>query len=248
MSEERPPGAGDPDREATPSAPSPPSGFRPGARYSLFVGLAFVGVIAVAAINGFSTDEGTLLGTEPVRGEPLAEFAVPDIEGPLELDANIAQDDCATSENPCPEDDVRTPACEVDPKDAIRVCDLFDRPLAISFWFTNPSACVDTQDEIYDLAARYRGEVNFLSIAIRGDRPEVEEIVDERGWGVPVGWDRDGAVSNVYRVGVCPSVGIARTGGIFEEVLIGDDATPERVASELDELVERTASGQGEQE
>lgn len=214
-------------------------------RYSLFVGLAFVGVIAVATVNGLNTDEGTLLGTESVRGEPLAEFAVPDVLGPLDLDANVAQDDCATSENPCPEADRREPACEIDPEDAIRVCDFFDRPLAISFWFTNPSACVETQDAIYDLAARYRGEVNFLSIAIRGDRDEVEEVVAERGWDVPVGWDRDGAVSNVYRVGVCPTVGIARAGGIFEEVLIGDDATAERVSAELDELLDAPAGGTG---
>jgi hypothetical protein len=79
--------------------------------------------------------------------------------------------------------------------------------------------------------------VNFLSIAIRGDRADVEDIVEEQGWDVPVGWDRDGAVSNVYRVGVCPSVGIARPGGIFEAVLIGDEATPERVSEELDPLL-----------
>lgn len=236
MSEERP-GRGS---DAGPSTPSP---FRPRARYSAIVGLAFVGVIAVAAINGFNTDEGTLLGTEPVRGEPLAEFAVPDVRGPLDLDANIAQDDCATSENPCPEADRREPACEIDPEDAIRVCDFFDRPLAISFWFTNPEACVRTQGPIYELERGYGGRVNFLSIAVRGNREEVEEIVDENHWQVPVGWDRDGAVSNVYRVGVCPTVGIVRPGGIYEEVLIGDDATPERVAKELDGLLEDPGAG-----
>ena len=222
--------------------PSTPNPYRPGTRYSVIVGLAFVGVIAVAAINGLNTDEGTLLGTEPVRGEPLAEFAVPDIRGALDLDANIAQDDCATSENPCPEGDRRTPACEIEPKDAIRVCDLFDRPLAISFWFDNPQACVETQDAIYDLAREYKGEANFLSLAIRGDRAEIETIAADRGWEVPVGWDRDGAVSNVYRVGVCPTVGIARPGGVFEAVLIGDDAAPERIAEELDGLI---AAGKG---
>jgi len=230
-------GGAEDDSGAVPSAPSPPSPFRPGARYSLFVGLAFVGIIAVAAVNGFNTDEATLLGTEPVRGEPLAEFAVPDVRGPLDLDANIAQDDCATSQNPCPEADRRTPACEIDPKDAIRICDFFDRPLAISFWFTSPRACVGTQDPIYDLAERFGERVNFLSVAIRGGRPDVERIVTEHAWDVPVGWDRDGAVSNVYRVGVCPTVGIARPGGIFEEVLIGDDANPERVSDELDALL-----------
>jgi hypothetical protein len=223
--------------------PKTPSPFRPGARYSVIVGIAFIGVIAVAAVNGLNTDEGTLLGTEPVRGEPLAEFAVPDVRGPLDLDANIAQDDCATAGNPCPEADRRTPACAIEPKDAIRVCDLFDRPLVISFWFTSPKACVDTQDDIYALEREYGDEVNFLSVAIRGDRADVEDTVEERGWTVPVGWDRDGAVSNVYRVGVCPTVGVARPGGIYEEVLIGDDATPQRISEELDGLVKRAGRG-----
>ncbi len=227
--------------------PSSPSSFRPGGRYSLFVGLAFIGVIAVAAINGINTDEGTLLGIEDVTGEPLAEFAVPDVRGSLDLDANIAQDDCETAENPCPEADRRTPACEIDPKGAIRVCDLFDKPLAVTFWFTNPEACVETQDAITGLARDYRGRANFLSVAVRGDRGEVEDIVAARDWPVPVGWDRDGAVSNVYRVGVCPTVGIARPGGIFETVLIGLEAEPERVADELDALLaERPAAEGGE--
>jgi hypothetical protein len=228
-----------------PSKPPPaPSGFRPGARYSLFVGLVFVGLIAVAAINGVQTDEGTLLGTEDVRGEPLAEFAVPDVRGPLDLDANIAQDDCETAENPCREEDQRTPACEIEPKDTIRVCDLFEKPLVISFWFVNPSDCVDTQDAIYDLARRYEDEANFLSIAVRGERAEVEDIVAERDWPVPVGWDRDGAVSNVYRVGVCPTVGIARPGGIFEKVLIGLDARPDAIAAELDGVLAEGRRGE----
>ncbi len=228
-----------------PSKPPAPSSFRPGARYSLLVGLVFIGLIVVAAINGVQTDEGTLLGAENVRGEPLAEFAVPDVRGPLDLDANIAQDDCETAENPCPEEDRRTPACEIEPKDAIRVCDLFDKPLVISFWFVNPSDCVDTQDAIYDLATRYEDEANFLSIAVRGDRADVEDIVAERDWRVPVGWDRDGAVSNVYRVGVCPTVGIARPGGIFETVLIGLDAQPDAIAAELDALLGKDGGGNG---
>ena len=69
---------------------------------------------------------------------PLPEFAVPDARtGPLDKDANIAQDDCSTSENPCPagRGAARRPA-RSRVKGAIRVCDLFDRPLVLSFWFT----------------------------------------------------------------------------------------------------------------
>jgi len=223
--------------------PSSPSSYRPGARYSALVGLVFLGLIAVAAYNAGQTDEGTLLGTEDVRGEPLAEFAVPDIRGSLDLDANIAQDDCETSRNPCPSEELREPACEIDPKGAIRVCDLFDRPLVVSFWFENPEGCVETQDEIYELAGEYGSRVNFLSLAIRGARDDIEAIADERGWEVPVGWDRDGAVSNVYRVGVCPTVAIARPGGIYHAVLIGEDASVERVRRELDEVLKRPQGG-----
>jgi hypothetical protein len=221
--------------------PTSPSSYGPGARYSALVGIAFLGLIAVAAYNAAQTDEGTLLGTEDVRGQPLAEFAVPDIQGPLDLDANIAQDDCETSRNPCPADERREPACDIDPKGAIRVCDLFDRPLVLSFWFRSPEACVDTQDEIFDLAGDYGSRVNFLSLAIRGERDEVEAIAEERDWEVPVGWDRDGAVSNVYRVGVCPTVAIARPGGIYHSVLIGEEASAEGVRDALAEVLGRPA-------
>lgn len=235
------PGAG--SGAESPKPPTTPSSFRPGARYSALVGLVFIGLIAVAAINAAGTDEGVLLGSQEVRGEPLPEFAVPDIRGSLDLDANIAQDDCETSRNPCPAKDRRTPACEIEPDGAIRVCDLFDRPLVISFWFTSPRGCVDSQDAVYELAQEYRSRANFLSVAIRGAREEVKRIAQEHGWKVPVGWDRDGAVSNVYRVGVCPTVGIARPGGIYDSVLIGLDATPEAVAERLDALISQRQRG-----
>jgi hypothetical protein len=222
----------------TPERPSRSPGFTPGGRYSLFVGLAFVGLIIVAAINAARTGEGTILGTEEVRGEPLPEFAVPDIRGSLDGDANVAQDDCESSENPCPEEDRRTPACEIDPEGAIRICDLFDRPLVISFWFTRGAECLPSQDSFDAVARRYRGRVNFLSLDIRDDRDEVEGIVEDHGWSVPVGWDRDGAVSNIMRIGVCPTVAFAYPGGILESAEIGEDAFSEDALSErVDRLV-----------
>jgi hypothetical protein len=191
-------------------------------RYSLFVGLAFVVLIGIATINTLGTEDSGVLGsTSDLRGKPLAEFAVPQIPGDVEADANIAQDDCATAENPCPEDAQRTPACRVDAEGALRVCDYFDKPLVISFWFTDPSGCPPTQDAVNAVAKRFEGRVNFLSIAVRGDHGDVQSIVEERGWSIPVGWDRDGAVSNIYRVGVCPTVAFAFPGGEFEGAEVG---------------------------
>lgn len=231
------------EEQSEPSRRRPP--YMPGARYSAFVGIAFIAIIVIAAINAASTDEGTLLGSEDVGGRPFAEFAVPDVRGPLDGDANIAQDDCETAANPCPLADRRMPACEIDAEDAIRVCDLFDRPLVLTFWFTSPSACVDTQDAITALAPEYEDRVNFASIAVRGEREDVKRIVAERDWPVPVGWDRDGAVSNVYSVGLCPTVAIARPGGIFEAALVGNAAAPDAVAEVLDGLLEPSGRSGG---
>ena len=113
---------------------------RQSSRYSAFVGLAFIALIVIAAINTFESNEGGVLGADESQvGEPLPEFAVP----------------CETSEVPCPADEQRTPACEVDVPNVIRICDLFDRPLVLSFWFSTPAECPPTQDVVDNAARRY---------------------------------------------------------------------------------------------
>jgi thiol-disulfide isomerase/thioredoxin len=190
-----------------------------GRRYSTFVGVAFLVLIIVATLNTIRTESGGTLGLSGGhRGMPLSEFAVPNaLTGPLDRDANIAQDDCSTSDNPCPVGDERPSACEIPlPRSqAIRVCDLFNRPLVLSFWFTRGADCLPTQDALDEIARDYRGRVNFLSIDIRDDPADVRSIAQEHGWSIPVGYDRDGAVSDLYRVGVCPTVAFAYPGGIL---------------------------------
>jgi hypothetical protein len=44
----------------------------------------------------------------------------------------------------------------------------------------------------------------------------VHTIASEHGWTMPVGYDRDGAVSDLYRVGGCPTVAFAYPGGILD--------------------------------
>jgi hypothetical protein len=210
---------------------------RPSNRYSIYVGIAFLILIAIATVNTFNSEGGGVLGGDETQtGEALAEFAVPELIGGADADANVFQDDCESSANPCPADDQRTPACEVNLPRVLRVCDFFDKPLVLSFWFSTPDDCPPTQDAVDAAARRWSGQVNFLSIAVRGDREELERIVTERGWTLPVGWDRDGAVSNLYRIGVCPTVAFVRTGGVLEEAKIGSD---ELVAAQLDADIER---------
>lgn len=191
-------------------------------RYSILVGLLFVAIVAVALINGVPGGGGTLgLDEQPDRW-PLPEFAVPDAAGQLEGDANVAQDDCSSAALPCPADARRTPACQLRTPGAIRVCDFFNRPLVISFWFSRGGNCVDQQDVVSRVYSRYRGRVNFLSLDIRDDRDTVRELIARRRWAMPVGYDRDGAVGSLYRVGGCPTFAYVYPGGTLESASIGD--------------------------
>jgi thiol-disulfide isomerase/thioredoxin len=206
-----------------PGAPRPGGGARPSRVYSLLVGAAFIALIAVALVNTLRTTGGGLLGAGGDRGTAMPQFAVPDALGSVEGDANVYQDDCESSEIPCPADQRRTPACEVSGRGVIRVCDFFDRPLVISFWFSRGGDCLPAQDLVDRIASRYRGRVNFLSVNIRDDRTDVREVVRDRGWRLPVGHDADGAVSNIYRVGVCPTVAFLYPGGILRGASVGTE-------------------------
>lgn len=238
---ERPSGADRPPPRRPPrglaSRDRPP---RPASRYTLFVGLAFVVLALIAVINAITTDEGGVAGADAAadRGVPIPQFAIPDVRSTLTGDANIDQDDCDSERNPCPEGAVRTPACEIEVKGAIRACDLFDRPLAISFWFTRGGDCLPSQDAFDAVAGRRKEEVNFLSVNSLDDREDVEAIVAERGWEVPVGADADGAVSNIFGIGVCPSIVLAYPGGVIHAVEIKPgNFEPDEIDALVDELL-----------
>jgi AhpC/TSA family len=190
--------------------------------YSLIVGIAFVAVIAVAGINTISTEDEGVLGASNEGEAPLEQFAVPDARSGVGGDANIAQDDCDAARIPCPEESRRTPACHVNVPGAIRVCDLFDRPLVLAFWFTRGGDCEDQEDVFESAYRRYSDRVNFLAIDVRDSDEEVRKLIAERGWTHPIGLDRDGALSNLYRVGGCPTFVYAYPGGIQQSTSIGE--------------------------
>jgi thiol-disulfide isomerase/thioredoxin len=190
--------------------------------YSLIVGMAFIGLIAVAGVNLISTKDKGVLGARQEGDLPLAQFAVPSARSGASGDANIAQDDCDASRIPCPSEDTRTPACRVDVPGAIRVCDLFDRPLVLSFWFTRGGDCEDQEDVFERAYRRYSPKVNFLAIDVRDSDSAVRKLIAERRWTHPIGLDRDGALSNLFRVGGCPTFVYAYPGGILQATSIGE--------------------------
>jgi hypothetical protein len=212
-------------------------------RYSILVGLVFAAIVVVAVINGTGGGGGTLGLDRQPRNWPLPEFAVPLATSDLEGDANVAQDDCGTSQLPCPADARRTPACRVEDEGAVRVCDLFERPSVLSFWFTKGGRCVDQQDVVSAVYERYRGRVSFLSVDVRDDRGTVRDLIRERGWRMPVGFDRDGAVASLYRVGLCPTFAYVYPGGTLQSAGIGE-LTAARLGAKVEELLRATEAAE----
>jgi hypothetical protein len=214
-------------------------------RYSLLVGLIFAVVIVVAVVNSLGDkDEGTL-GLDKLSSRwPLPEFAVPRADGPLEGDANLAQDDCETSQTPCPGSARREPACRISTPGALRICDFFGRPLVISFWFSRGGGTCSEQQGVVDrVYRRYRGRVNFLSLDIRDDRDAVRELIDRNDWEMPVGYDRDGAVAGLYRVGICPTFAYVYPGGTLRDASIGE-LTARQLEARADDLLQATRAAE----
>jgi hypothetical protein len=214
-------------------------------RYSLVVGLIFAAVILIAVLNTLGDKDEGILGLDKLESRwPLPEFAVPRANGPLEGDANLAQDDCETSQTPCPASARRLPACRLSTPGALRICDFFERPLVISFWFSGGgNNCSEQQDVVDQVYRRYRGQVNFLSLDIRDDRDTVRELIDRNGWEVPIGYDRDGAVAGLYRVGGCPTFAYVYPGGTLRDATVGE-LTARQLEARTDDLLQATRAAE----
>jgi hypothetical protein len=83
---------------------------------------------------------------------------------------------------------------------------------------------------------RYSGRVNFLAIDVRDSDSEVRKLIAARHWTHPIGLDRDGALSNLYRVGGCPTFVYAYPGGILQATSIGQLDAP-RFFANVQELI-----------
>ncbi len=115
----------------------------------------------------------------------------------------------------------------------------------ISFWFSRGgSTCTEQQDVVDQVYRRYRGRVNFLSLDIRDDRDTVRELIDRNGWAMPVGYDRDGAVAGLYRVGVCPTFAYVYPGGTLQDASVGE-LTARQLEARIDDLLQATRAAEG---
>ena len=187
------------------------------------IGVLALAAIAYIGINTLRTEGPGSRG--PAAARELPPFAAPLALSDLEGDANVS-----------------SRACSVRGPDVLNSCELVERgPVVLAFFAEPVERCDDEIDRVDRLRTRFP-DVQFAAVAIRGSRDALRRLVRERGWQLPVGHDRDGAVANLYGVAVCPTIALAARGGTVVQTLLGsqDDAQLSAAVDELNALVSRT--------
>ena len=201
---------GEAEERPRPAAPEPA---RPAGRYAWVFGVAAVIAIVVAGVNSLPNPGRGLRG--PEVGRPLPAFAAPSATGALEGVANVKQ----AGDEPGPGS--RTSACAVSGPGIVNICELRDRPVVLTFIVTRAANCEPALDALERVRREFPA-VHFVGVVSGEPRRDVERLVRSRGWGFPVAVDPDGAVINLYRVGVCPTTTFADRGGKVRETRLGE--------------------------
>jgi peroxiredoxin len=178
------------------AADVPPPARPPTRRYGWIVGVIGLLLIAYVTLNTIRTQSREA----PQEGKQLPAFATPLALSSLNGDANVARHAGSGASG-------KRPACEVRGDNVFNVCDLAARsPLVLAFFITQGGAeCRRQLDVIQRVQPRFPG-VRFAAVAVRGNRSELRTLIRRRGWTFPIGYDRDGAVANLYGVAVCPTI------------------------------------------
>lgn len=221
---EDPPPPGDPRSEShSPPPDNPPPGVRPAGaaarRYAWIPGLIGLLALVYITVNTIRTDSPGVGGLP--AGDRMPPFAVPLALSDLDGDANVATEANQGQAG-------RVPACAVRDPRALNICRLAaGRPVVLAFAFDRAGkACAQQLDDLERVRRRHP-QVAVAAVFVRGDRDALRREIRTRGWRFPVGWDRDGAVANLYGVGGCPTITFAGPGRLVRATTTGRLGRPE---------------------
>lgn len=193
----------------------PPEPPRPAAnRYAWLVGILMLMGIVVLYLTTARPNSGA--GIEgPQRGQRLPAFAAPLASGRLDGEANVCQ------KRPCSRSAGRVSACEVRGSQVMNACDLRRDPAVLTFVVTRGADCEPQVDRVERIRRDFP-RVRFAVVMSGNSRAEAQHIAQRRRWRQPVAVDKDGAVVNLYGVGVCPVTVFSRPGGRVAETALGN--------------------------
>jgi hypothetical protein len=185
----------------------------PGVRTGTWIaGVACVLALTYIVLNTLRTDAPGSKGLAP--GERMPPFAMPlALTSGKEFDADIA--------TRIGQGGSHRLACSVRGAGILNSCELAGRgPVVLAFFATGDRRCLRQVDVLDRLAPRFPG-VSFAAVAIKSRRAPAAAAVRRHDWRLPVGYDLDAAVTNLYAVAVCPLVTFARRGGVVAETTLG---------------------------
>jgi len=203
-----------PERDAPQRPPEVP---RPGNRYAWVVGIV---LLMLAMVVLFTTSlPNTGAGVKgPAVGGRLPAFAAPLATSDFgdDSDANVFDTQKAAKSA-----GRQRSACDLRSESILSSCDLRKGPSVLTMIVTEGADCEPQIDRVERMRREFP-EVSFAAVMSGQKRSEAEKIVRRRGWRLPVGVDKDGAVTNLYGVGVCPTTVFSDERGRIRRVDLGN--------------------------
>jgi hypothetical protein len=178
-------------------------------RYRWAIGIFGICVVIVVSIVQFASNG--VKGGGVAAGSRLQPFAAPIATSNLVGDANLSK--------PCSLGRFGTRA--------VNTCLIVRRrPIVLAFFVTGSDDCTHSIDTVQKVAGEFSpSSVQFAAIAVGASQSDTAALVRSHHWTIPVAYDRDGAVGQIYGVQFCPMIELAYRGGIVKDRLIGDNPT-----------------------
>ena len=175
-------------------------------RYRWALGVFGIGLVIVISIVQLLSNG--VHGGGVAAGTKLRNFAAPVATSSLVGDANFTK--------PC--------ALGYFGARAVNTCLLTkNTPLVIGFFVTGSDDCKRSIDSLQKVSTQFSpSRVKFAAVAVNASRTDTAKVVRSHHWTIPVAYDRDGAVGQVYGVQYCPMIELAHRGGVVAQRLIGD--------------------------
>ena len=190
---------------------------RPGNRYAWAVGIvALMGISVLLFTTSLPNKGAGVRGPQP--GERLPAFAAPLAGSSVDDDADA---NVFPSRKAARSAGSRLAACQVRTESVLNSCELRERPSVLTMIATEGTDCEPQVDRVERIREDYP-QVNFAVVMSGQKRSEAGRIVRRRGWGMPVGVDRDGAVTNLFGVGVCPTTVFSDATGTVRRTDLGN--------------------------
>jgi peroxiredoxin len=115
-------------------------------------------------------------------------------------------------------------------------------PLVIGFFVPGVAQCDREVSTLQALAPRFHS-VQFVAVAASSAKATAARDVRKHKWTLPVAYDRDGALAQVYGVELCPMLELAYRGGVVRSLLFGENwDQPAKLAAKVSALVAAQAT------